>query len=222
MIGILLATTLCAYSDPCAYLVKDRVVVPLRFVCDQLQSPIDYDMPTRSASMKWNDTAITFTINKNVAIVNGKKVRLPSDAKVFDERLYVPLRFLSDTLGLPLFWSPETQEAVLRMPKDGTAFGRFVRMKLVSPDYEILYDGTKLAHPKPTPAALPGTSETPPAALPGTGIAGPKAAEPKAAEPKAIEPKSAPTVRPGAIEQRTSKSGTAELPAAESSIPTKR
>ncbi|MHB9026719.1 MAG: copper amine oxidase N-terminal domain-containing protein [Armatimonadota bacterium] len=178
MILVLLVCAIGAYSDPNVYMVKDRVVVPLRFVCEQLQCPIYYDVPTRSASMQWNGTAITFTIDKNVAIVNGEKMPLPSIAKIFDDRLYVPLRFMADTLGLPLFWSSANKEAVLRVPKDGTAFGRFVKMKLVSPKFEVLYDGTRLAQPN-GPAVLPGAGrETPPAALPGSTTPKPGATSP--------------------------------------------
>lgn len=84
-----------------------RTIIPLRFISENMGYDVTWDNPTQTATIKNNDTTVTIKIGDTTANVNGKKVPMDvQDGKVVDtkavllkDRTYVPLRFVSETLG---------------------------------------------------------------------------------------------------------------------------
>lgn len=84
-----------------------RTIIPLRFISENMGYDVSWDNPTQTATIKNNDTTVTIKIGDTTATVNGKNVPMDvQDGKVVDtkavllkDRTYVPLRFVSETLG---------------------------------------------------------------------------------------------------------------------------
>jgi hypothetical protein len=100
--------------DAPAAIVEDRTLVPLRAVVEHLGGSIDWDAKTRQVTLKARGTTITLTIGKSTALVNGKSLAIdPKNSKVVpvlsSSRTMLPLRFVSENLGLQVGWDAETR-----------------------------------------------------------------------------------------------------------------
>ena len=100
--------------DAPAAIVEDRTLVPLRAVVEHLGGSIVWDAKTRQVTLKARGTTITLTIGKSTALVNGKSLAIdPKNSKVVpvlsSSRTMLPLRFVSENLGLQVGWDAETR-----------------------------------------------------------------------------------------------------------------
>jgi len=100
--------------DAPAAIVEDRTLVPLRAVVEHLGGSIAWDAKTRQVTLKARGTTITLTIGKSTALVNGKLLAIdPKNSKVVpvlsSNRTMLPLRFVSENLGLQVGWDAETR-----------------------------------------------------------------------------------------------------------------
>ena len=100
--------------DAPAAIVEDRTLVPLRAVVEHLGGTISWNAKTRQVTLKARGTTITLTIGKSTALVNGKSLAIdPKNSKVVpvlsSSRTMLPLRFVSENLGLQVGWNAETR-----------------------------------------------------------------------------------------------------------------
>ncbi|WP_081739824.1 copper amine oxidase N-terminal domain-containing protein [Paenibacillus sp. JCM 10914] len=58
----------------------------------------------KTVSYKKDGRSIVLTIGSKEAVVDGKKVTMDTPAKSIKGRTYVPLRFVSENLGIPVSW----------------------------------------------------------------------------------------------------------------------
>lgn len=97
-----------------AYLDKtnDRVMVPVRYITENLGANINFyqrkDTNTSGILIGAIDVLVELDINSTKAKVNNggneNIVDLDSPAILYDGRTYVPIRFISETLGLNVDW----------------------------------------------------------------------------------------------------------------------
>jgi hypothetical protein len=53
----------------------------------------------------------------DVALVNGKSIALQTAPTIVDGHIYVPLRFIAETLGATVGWDQQLYRASLAVPK---------------------------------------------------------------------------------------------------------
>ncbi|WZL74062.1 N-acetylmuramoyl-L-alanine amidase family protein [Clostridiaceae bacterium 35-E11] len=110
-------------TDVPAVLYNNRTLVPIRFVVENLGAEIAWDQETYTATIKTKDKTIVLKINSATAYVNKEKITLPDKvpAKLLGYqdkyRTMVPLRFISEQLGMNVDWVPETTTATVDFPK---------------------------------------------------------------------------------------------------------
>lgn len=101
-----------------AYLDKtnDRVMVPVRYITENLGANINFyqrkETKTSGILIGAIDVLVELDINSNKAKVNhggnDSVVNLDSPAILYDGRTYVPIRFISETLGLDVEWKNDS------------------------------------------------------------------------------------------------------------------
>jgi hypothetical protein len=121
-------------------IIKDnRTLVPLRSIFEALETPVNWDGETK--------TIQTFKYPYNIFIKIGadqakvidirteevfKTLSLDVPAQIIDGRTYVPLRFVSETLGAKVKWDPTTRSIQITI------------YELMSNDFYLLkHDGSK-------------------------------------------------------------------------------
>jgi hypothetical protein len=94
------------YGDVRPYVVKttNRTLVPLRYLSEAFGATVTWNQDQWQASVEWRGRTIVVPVGKNVAVVNGKEVRLDQPAVLWNSRTMVPLRFLMEAVGATVEW----------------------------------------------------------------------------------------------------------------------
>jgi len=108
-------------SDVDARLFKNSVQVPIRSIADQLGLKISYQKETDQILLIAEDqTTFIFKANSNEVLKSNKnvteKITITSSAQVVNDRLYIPVRFISEQLGYDVQWDQKEQNVIIRNP----------------------------------------------------------------------------------------------------------
>ena len=100
-------------NDVAPIIVKDRTMLPARFVAENLGAKVEWNAAKRQATITGNGVTIVLTIDSTTATVNGKAVTLDSPAFIQNDRTYTPVRFIAEALGAQVEWNATTRQAVI-------------------------------------------------------------------------------------------------------------
>ncbi|GBF33522.1 hypothetical protein DCCM_2624 [Desulfocucumis palustris] len=87
-------------SENPAMIENGRTLVPLRAIFEALNQTVNWDAQSQTVT----SGNISLQINNPVATVNGQEISLDVPAKLIDDRTYVPLRFVAESLGKDVNW----------------------------------------------------------------------------------------------------------------------
>lgn len=93
--------------------VGGRLLVPLREIFEALEAEVIYHEPTETFRATQGETTVQILLNRHTAIINGRPVFLKVPARRREDTVYIPLRFISDTMGAQMQWDQETKTAHL-------------------------------------------------------------------------------------------------------------
>lgn len=85
-------------------IVQSRTLVPMRTMFETFGLTVNWDEITKTAQGTSSDTAISFTIGSNKALLNGQELVMDVAASIIHERTMIPLRFLSENMGYKVVW----------------------------------------------------------------------------------------------------------------------
>lgn len=97
------------YSDVNPVIVNDRTLLPMRALFENIGAEVSYDGETNSATATSGLTTVTVTEGSDTAYVNGEPVTLDVGAMMINDRFMVPVRFISESMGLQVNWSERGQ-----------------------------------------------------------------------------------------------------------------
>jgi len=87
-----------------AVMINGRVLVPSRAVAEALNAKVNWNNQTKTATVKRDKTSLEVTINRQVAYLNDKPITLDVSAKLINNKLYLPLRLVSESLQAKVKW----------------------------------------------------------------------------------------------------------------------
>ena len=107
--------------DTSPFIISGRTFVPIRFVSESLGGTVLWDGEERKVTIILNSKTIEMWIGKNYAYVNGNSVLIdPGNPDITpfikDDRTFVPLRFVSESLGMKVIWIGNFQEIFIFNP----------------------------------------------------------------------------------------------------------
>jgi hypothetical protein len=92
-------------------------MLPFRAVLESMGATVDYDEETRLVTAKKGDITITFTLEDNVIYIdnNGEKSQIELDVPMIikNDRTLVPIRFISNALGMQVGWDGDYQTVMI-------------------------------------------------------------------------------------------------------------
>jgi branched-chain amino acid transport system substrate-binding protein len=94
--------------DSPAVIVNSRTFVPVRLIAETFGADVEWDNKTRTVTITLDQNVIKLTVGSLTATVNGKTATL--DAAPFiskTSRTMVPIRFISENLGLYVYYEPQ-------------------------------------------------------------------------------------------------------------------
>ncbi|MDD3654784.1 MAG: copper amine oxidase N-terminal domain-containing protein [Desulfotomaculaceae bacterium] len=89
-------------------IINGRTLVPVRKIADALGCTTNWD-PSGYVTVENNNTYIYFEINNKVAYVDGEEYLLDVPPMIIGDRSLVPLRFISEALGLNVDWDDNSR-----------------------------------------------------------------------------------------------------------------
>ena len=99
------------------YITNDRTLIPIRFVAENLGAEVLWEEGWKYCIIKKDDKEIKLNFNSAEFEVNGEKVVFDAPVELKFDRTMVPLRFVSEQLGLDVYWN-ELNKAVVLSPAD--------------------------------------------------------------------------------------------------------
>ena len=91
-------------SDMPPILFNNSTLVPARAVFEKLGAKVSWDGSRARVFVTMDNTDIVLTINDTDAVVNGNTYRMPVPPKIINNRTMIPVRFVSEALGLDVEW----------------------------------------------------------------------------------------------------------------------
>lgn len=88
---------------------SNRTMLPIRFIGESLGAQVQWLPMSKEIIINKSGQTIILSIDHNVAIINGQNVKIDCPPRLFSSgRTFVPLRFISESLGANVDWDGET------------------------------------------------------------------------------------------------------------------
>jgi spore coat protein H len=104
------------FPDQQPVIQKQTVLVPVKTIFDKLGATVKWDQAAKTVTATWGENKIVLTIGSTTAYVNGKAVTTSVPAAVLGNRTLVPVRFVSEALGLKVAWSQANSTVSITTP----------------------------------------------------------------------------------------------------------
>jgi hypothetical protein len=95
------------------FISNGRTLVPVRALAEALGFAVDYDDPERRVTLTRRDEIILLWIDSDQVVVNGVPGTIDQPATLRESRTFVPVRFVSESLGAHVDWDQATWTVLL-------------------------------------------------------------------------------------------------------------
>lgn len=94
------------FPDAEPFVNKDsRTMIPVRAVSETIGATVGWDGVKRMVTIERDSTVLELIIGEKVVVVNNAEFKaMDTESVIFQDRTYVPLRFVSEFLGLEVGW----------------------------------------------------------------------------------------------------------------------
>lgn len=98
--------------SPSALIENDRTMIPVRFVVEDeaFRGQVYWDGSLHKVAMDCRGKYIEFLIGSSKATVDGKTVYFDSAPFIYQDRTYIPIRFLAENLGAVVGWDSQKRQ----------------------------------------------------------------------------------------------------------------
>ncbi len=116
-IHILYNDKIVQYDDVLPVNTDGRVMIPFRAALESMGATVDYDEETRTVTATKGDITVTFTLMDDTIYIdnNGEKSTITMDVPmiIVNDRTLVPIRFMSNALGMQVGWNGDNNTVVI-------------------------------------------------------------------------------------------------------------
>lgn len=88
-------------------LIDGKTYLPVRFFCEAFSASVDWEEKTKTVTIDFEKTEIKFKIGDNTAYLNNIPKKIGGSAILVDGRTYLPVRFITESLGGTVNWLNE-------------------------------------------------------------------------------------------------------------------
>lgn len=96
---------------------NDRTLIPMRSIFEALGSKVEWDNDTRTVTVYDGMNLLQIAIDSPKLYVNDTTLELDAPARLINEKTYVPLRAVSESLNCEVIWHDETRSIDIFSPK---------------------------------------------------------------------------------------------------------
>lgn len=92
---------------------NDRLLVPMRDIAELMGCTVEWDSSTKTACANKAGSTVKFVINSNEYSVNDNIYVLDTPAEIYNNKTYIPLRALSEGLGISITYDSNEKVVTL-------------------------------------------------------------------------------------------------------------
>jgi len=92
---------------------SNRCLVPVRFISEILGYDVKWDDKVKQVEVIKDKTKIVLQIGNGSALINGETVILDQPPVIKNNRTFVPIRFIAETLGCSVLWDNVLQKITI-------------------------------------------------------------------------------------------------------------
>lgn len=127
-----------------------RVLVPTREVFEAMGATVHWEGKKQTVTVKYKTTTIVLKVDEKTVLVNGKNVTLDVPAKVINGKVMIPIRFVSENIGMKVVWDNVNKAVWINEPQNNdSSSGNDSSSNGVTHSYT----GTTIAHNIQLPSA---------------------------------------------------------------------
>ncbi|MGE5371711.1 MAG: copper amine oxidase N-terminal domain-containing protein [Solirubrobacterales bacterium] len=112
-VTVTLDGTELVFPDQLAYIQNGRTYIPVRSVAQSLEANVVWNAKDAAAIIRKGKSTIIMPVGSKNPLVDGVAKPLDAPALLMNGRVMVPLRFISEILGLQVQWDPTTRTVAL-------------------------------------------------------------------------------------------------------------
>jgi len=101
------------YGAPYIDVDTSRTLVPARGVFEAIGATVSWKGTTRTVTIVKDDNKIEIVIDSDSALKNGNKISLDQPAVIVNDRTYIPLRFVAESLDLDVDFDGATTTVII-------------------------------------------------------------------------------------------------------------
>lgn len=105
-------------TDVSPFIDQNRTYVPIRFIGESLNYKVDWDANKKLVTINNETNDIKMTIGDTNINVNGKIVKNDVAPLIRNNRTFVPLRFVAETMNLNVKWDNEAGKVIIKSNKN--------------------------------------------------------------------------------------------------------
>ena len=98
--------------------INDRVMVPMRAIFETFGAKVKWDGDTQTITSKKKSKTITMTIGSEEMTKNDETYTFDTAPVIENGRTLVPVRAISEMLGLDVEWDEDTETVTIVTPED--------------------------------------------------------------------------------------------------------
>lgn len=98
--------------------IDSRVLVPAREVFEPMGAAVNWDSSAQKVKVSYGETEIVLNVNSAAVTINNETYYLDVPAKLINDKIMIPIRFISENLGFDVQWESSTH--TVKVYTDGT------------------------------------------------------------------------------------------------------
>ena len=84
--------------------LDNRVLVPAREVFESMGAKVQWDNILKQVTVEYKNQTIVLVVNQTEATINGVKVSMDVPGKIINDKVMIPIRFVSEGIGMKVHW----------------------------------------------------------------------------------------------------------------------
>lgn len=94
-------------------ILNSYTLVPAREVFEELGAVVDWKSDLQQVYITYQDTLVLISIDSTKAYVNGESGTMDIPAKIINDKTMIPVRFVSEAIGMNVEWKSDTRTIVI-------------------------------------------------------------------------------------------------------------
>lgn len=96
--------------------LDNRVLVPAREVFEAMGAKVGWNNTSKKVTIEYKTETIILVVNDTNAIINGKTVVMDVSGKIINNKVMIPVRFVSEAMGMKVQWDSANRRVWIDEP----------------------------------------------------------------------------------------------------------